>query len=59
MPVPTDRAFVAALALVVSAPAWLAAQTGTARDVPTLEIVSTDGKPATFTFKGFSISDKR
>jgi len=40
--VPTDRAFVAALALVVSAPAWLAAQAEAPHEVPTLEIVSDD-----------------
>jgi hypothetical protein len=39
---PTDRAFVAALALVVSAPAWLAAQAEAPHEVPTLEIVSDD-----------------
>jgi alpha-glucosidase (family GH31 glycosyl hydrolase) len=40
--VPTDRALVAALAVVVSAPAWFAADGTPRREVPSLEIVSTD-----------------
>jgi alpha-glucosidase (family GH31 glycosyl hydrolase) len=42
--VPIDRAFVAALAVVVSIPAWFAADAAAQREVPSLQIVSTDAR---------------
>jgi len=44
--VPTDRVLIAVLALVVSAPAWLAAHAEVAHDVPALELVSHDTRLA-------------
>jgi len=43
---PTDRALIAALALTVSAPAWLASLAGAAHDVPALAVASRDAHVA-------------
>jgi len=44
--VPTARAFVAALVLIFSAPAWLAAAAAARREVPSLEMLSMDTRVA-------------